>query len=54
MFKTAYEIDQRWVIDLAADHYALRIPKQSLNIFLPADVHKKYLHDIHFQAWKKA
>lgn len=53
VFKTAYEIDQRWVIDLAADRTPFVCQAQSLNIFLPADVHKKYLHDIHFQAWKK-
>ncbi len=53
IFKTAFEIDQRWLIDLAADRAPYVCQSQSLNIFLPADVHKKMLHDIHFQAWKK-
>ncbi len=53
IFKTAFEIDQRWLIDLAADRTPFICQSQSLNIFLPADVHKKMLHEIHFQAWKK-
>jgi ribonucleoside-diphosphate reductase alpha chain len=53
VFKTAYEIDQRWLIDLAADRTPFISQAQSLNIFLPSDVHKKYLHHIHFSAWQK-
>ncbi len=53
VFKTAFEIDQRWVIDLAADRAPEVCQSQSLNVFLPADVHKRDLHHIHFQAWKK-
>ena len=53
VFKTAFEIDQRWVIDLAADRSPEICQSQSLNVFLPADVHKRDLHQIHFQAWKK-
>lgn len=53
VFRTAFELDQRWLIDLAADRTAYICQAQSLNIFLPADVHKKDLHQIHFQAWKK-
>jgi len=53
VFKTAYEIDQRWVIDLAADRARYICQAQSLNIFLPADVHKSELHHIHYRAWKK-
>ncbi|MBO6782523.1 MAG: ribonucleoside-diphosphate reductase subunit alpha [Alphaproteobacteria bacterium] len=53
VFKTAFEIDQRWVIDLAADRSPYICQSQSLNVFLPADVHKRDLHQIHFQAWKK-
>ncbi len=52
-FKTAYEIDQRWIIELAADRTPLICQAQSLNIFLPGNVSKKYLHDVHFLAWKK-
>jgi ribonucleoside-diphosphate reductase alpha chain len=53
VFKTAFELDQRWLIDLAADRTPFVCQSQSLNIFLPADVHKRDLHMIHFMAWKK-
>ena len=53
VFKTAFEIDQRWLIDHSADRTPYVSQAQSLNVFLPADVHKKDLHQIHFQAWKK-
>ena len=53
IFKTAFEVDQRWLVDFAADRAPFVCQSQSLNVFLPADVHKKTLHDIHFQAWKK-
>ena len=53
IFKTAFEVDQRWLIDFAADRAPFVCQSQSLNVFLPADVHKKTLHEIHFQAWKK-
>ena len=52
-FKTAFEIDQRWIIELGADRTPHISQAQSVNIFVPADIHKKELHDIHFQAWKK-
>ena len=51
VFKTAYEIDQRWLIQLAADRTPYITQGQSLNIFLPGNVSKKYLHDVHFMAW---
>ena len=53
IFKTAFELDQKWIIDLGADRTPHISQAQSINIFLPADVHKKELHQIHFQAWKK-
>ena len=53
VFKTAFEIDQRWVIELAADRTPHVCQSQSLNIFLPANVHKRDLQQLHFQAWKK-
>ncbi|MDA9163800.1 ribonucleotide-diphosphate reductase subunit alpha, partial [Rickettsiaceae bacterium] len=53
VFKTAYEIDQNWLIELAADRTPYISQSQSLNIFMPGDVSKQYLHDIHFKAWKK-
>ena len=52
VFKTAFELDQRWVIGHAADRTPHICQSQSLNVFLPADVHKRDLHQIHFQAWK--
>lgn len=53
VFKTAYEIDQNWLIDLAADRTPYISQAQSLNIFLAGNVSKIYLHHIHFTAWKK-
>jgi ribonucleoside-diphosphate reductase alpha chain len=53
IFKTAFEIDQKWIIELGADRTPNISQAQSVNLFLPADVHKKELHQIHFQAWKK-
>ena len=53
VFKTAFEIDQNWIIQLGADRTPHISQAQSINIFVPADVHKKELHTIHFQAWKK-
>ena len=53
VFKTALELDQRWLIDLAADRTPYVCQAQSLNIFLPANVHKRDLHALHWQAWKK-
>lgn len=52
VFKTAYEMDQRWIIELAADRTPYISQAQSLNVFLPGDVSKQYLHDVHFRAWK--
>jgi ribonucleoside-diphosphate reductase alpha chain len=53
IFKTSMEIDQRWVIDLAADRQAYIDQAQSLNLFFRPDAHIKYIHAIHFMAWKK-
>lgn len=53
VFKTAFEIDQRWVIEHAADRTPFICQAQSLNVFLPANVHKRDLHRIHWDAWKK-
>jgi ribonucleoside-diphosphate reductase alpha chain len=53
LFKTAFELDQRWLIELAADRSPQVCQSQSLNLFLRADVHKRELHQLHFQAWKK-
>ncbi|MGF1462532.1 MAG: ribonucleoside-diphosphate reductase subunit alpha [Maricaulaceae bacterium] len=52
-FKTAFEIDQRWVIELAADRTPFICQSQSLNVFIPADVDKWDLHMLHWTAWEK-
>jgi ribonucleoside-diphosphate reductase alpha chain len=53
VFKTSMEIDQRWVIDLASDRQQYIDQAQSLNLFFRPDAHIKYIHAIHFMAWKK-
>jgi len=53
VFKTSMEIDQRWVIELAADRQQYIDQAQSLNLFFRPDAHIKYIHAIHFMAWKK-
>lgn len=53
VFKTAFELDQRWVVDLAADRTPEVCQSQSLNVFLPGDVDKWDLHMLHFTAWER-
>ncbi len=53
VFKTAFELDQRWVIEHAADRTPYICQSQSVNLFLPANVHKRDLHQIHLMAWKR-
>ena len=53
VFKTAIELDQRWIIELAADRQAYIDQGQSVNLFFPPDVSIAYLHACHFSAWKK-
>ena len=53
VFRTAFEIDQRWVIEHAADRAPLICQAQSLNIFLPGNIDKWDLHMLHWQAWEK-
>ena len=53
VFKTAFELDQRWVIEHAADRTPYVCQSQSLNIFLPGDVNKWDLHMLHWSAWEK-
>jgi ribonucleoside-diphosphate reductase alpha chain len=53
VFKTAYEMDQRWVIEHAADRAPFVCQAQSINVFLPANIHKRDLHMLHYMAWKK-
>ncbi len=51
-FRTAFEIDQRWLIELAADRTPFICQATSLNLFLPADVEKWDLLMLHFRAWE--
>ena len=52
VYKTAMEIDQRWIIEHAADRQKYIDQAQSLNVFFRPDSHIKYIHAIHFLAWK--
>ncbi len=53
VYKTAFELDQRWIIEHAADRAGYICQSQSVNVFLPANVHKRDLHQIHYMAWKR-
>ncbi|MBD3762101.1 ribonucleoside-diphosphate reductase subunit alpha [Rhizorhabdus sp.] len=52
VYKTSFEIDQRWLIELAADRTPYIDQAQSLNLFIPADVEKWDLLMLHFRAWE--
>ncbi len=52
VFKTSMEIDQRWVVQHAADRQSWIDQAQSLNVFFRPDSNIKYIHAVHFQAWK--
>ncbi len=53
VYKTAFELDQRWIVEHAADRAPFICQSQSVNLFLPANVHKRDLHQIHLMAWKR-
>ncbi len=53
VYRTAFEIDQRWLIELAADRTPFICQSQSLNLYLPADLDKWDLHMLHYSAWKR-
>jgi ribonucleoside-diphosphate reductase alpha chain len=53
VFRTAFEIDQRWIVDLAADRAPYICQSQSLNLYLPADIEKWDLHMLHWTAWQR-
>jgi ribonucleoside-diphosphate reductase alpha chain len=52
VFKTAFELDQRWVVELSADRSADICQAQSINLFIPGDVNKWDLHMLHWKAWE--
>ena len=51
-YKTSFEIDQRWLLELSADRTPFIDQAQSLNLFIPADVDKWDLMMLHFRAWE--
>jgi len=51
MFKTAQELDQRWVVDHAADRQKYICQGQSVNVFFPAGSPKSYVNEVHLRAW---
>jgi len=53
VFKTAFELDQRWIVELAADRTPEICQSQSVNVFLPGDVDKWDLHMLHWTAWER-
>ncbi len=53
VFKTAQELDQRWIVEHAADRTPFICQAQSVNLFIPPNIHKRDLHQLHFSAWKK-
>jgi ribonucleoside-diphosphate reductase alpha chain len=53
IYKTAFELDQRWIVEHAADRTPYVCQSQSVNVFLPANIHKRDLHQIHMMAWKR-
>lgn len=53
IYKTAMEIDQRWVVEHASDRQQFIDQAQSLNVFFRPDSNIKYIHAVHFQAWKQ-
>jgi ribonucleoside-diphosphate reductase alpha chain len=53
VYRTAFELDQRWIIEHAADRTPFICQSQSVNLFVPANVHKRDLHQMHMMAWKK-
>lgn len=53
VFKTSFEIDQRWILELAADRTPYIDQAQSINLFIPADVDKWDLLMLHYDAWRR-
>lgn len=53
VFRTAFEIDQKWLIEHGADRAPYICQSQSLNLFLPANIEKQLLHDLHWSAWER-
>ena len=53
IFKTAIEVDQAWLVDLASERQKYICQSQSLNLFFPPDVNVRRLNNVHKRAWYK-
>ena len=53
IFKTAFEVDQNAIVDLAADRAPYICQSQSVNLFLRGTADKTYINEVHYNAWKK-
>ncbi len=53
VYKTAFELDQRWIVEMAADRTPDICQSQSVNLFIPGDVDKWDLHMLHWTAWER-
>ena len=52
IFKTAFELDQEWIVEHAADRQTFICQGQSVNLFFPAGSDKSYVNSVHIRAWK--
>jgi len=53
VFKTSFEIDQRWILEFAGDRAPMIDQAQSINLFIPADIDKWDLTMLHYDAWRR-
>ncbi len=53
VFKTAFEIDQKWVVEFAGDRSPFIDQAQSMNLFIPGESHVQYISDLHILAWRR-
>jgi ribonucleoside-diphosphate reductase alpha chain len=53
VFKTAFELDQRWIIDHAATRQPFICQGQSVNLFFPSGTDRLYVNEVHLMAWKR-
>ena len=52
VFKTAFELDQHWVVEHSAQRQPFICQGQSVNLFFPAGSEKSYVNSVHIKAWK--
>ena len=53
-FKTAFEIDQHWVVEMARSRQEYICQGQSVNLFFPSGANKSYVNAVHRRAFKPA